>query len=559
MTTFPTGTDPGPILADTQRVIADIVKDGVSPDLVAASRRLEQAQLAFNSNSIDGLADNWSRALTLEGAQSPDDVAKAYAAVTVDDVNRLARTLLDPTHAITAILTPREAGSPVAGGGFGGTESLARLPDHPVELPSWASAATTIPPVPELGKPAFDEVLPNGLRLIVQPEHISPTVTVYGRVRQVAAMQEPAGKEGVATLMHRLFDYGTEAHDRIAYREAIDNIAAQTSTGTSFSLQVLAPEFADGMRLLAENELHPAFPTDSFAIVRNQLAQMIAGQLHTPDYQYRLAFYRALVPEGDPTLRQPTSDTVMSVQPDDLRAYFAATMRPDLTTIVVIGDVTVEQARKVADETFGRWQAVGKTPAIELPPIGPNKPSYTRITDDGAQQDTLSLAETIGLPLTNSDRYTLALGNVVLGDGFSSRLYQDLRVRSGIVYSVRSGLQWEPTRTYYGLSFGAATENIEKARAMVLRDIKAMQTDSVTDAELARAKAQLLCQLLMARESVADLARGYLRLADLGLPLDDARTAAVRYHAITASDIRRAFAAWIRTDDLAQVVTGPPR
>ncbi len=559
MTTFPTGTDPTAMLADTRRVIADIVKDGVSPDLVAASRRLELAQLAFNSNSISGLADNWSRALTLQGTQSPDDVAQAYASVTVDDVNRLARTLLDPDHAVTAILTPREAGSPVAGGGFGGAESLASLPEHPVALPPWASAAAAIPPVPDLGNPASDTMLANGLRLIVQPEHVSPTVTVFGHVRQVPSMQEPPGKQGVASLMQKLFNYGTEVRDRVAYREAVDNIAAQTSTGTSFSLQVSTAEFAEGMRLLAENELHPAFPADSFKVVRSQLAQAVAGRLHTPDYQFRLAFYQALVPEGDPTLRMPTSDSVMSVQPEDLRGYFDATMRPDLTTIVVIGDVTVEQAREVVDAAFGKWQAIGKTPAVDLPPVGLNKPSYARITDESALQDTLSLAETIPVPVASPDRYTLTLGNAILGDGFPSRLYQDLRIRSGIVYSVTSALQWERTRTYYGVSFGADTENIAKARALIIRDIRSMQAEPVGEAELARAKSQLLCQLLMSRASIAGLAREYLRLVDLGLPLNDTQTAAARYHAIDASDIQQAFTAWIRPDDLAQIAKGPPR
>jgi zinc protease len=558
MAAFPTGDDPAPLLTDTTRIIADAAKDGVPADLVEASKRLELAQLAFQSNSISGLAERWSRALAFRGAQSPDDVSHAYEAVTVEDVNRLARLLLDPNHAVTAILTPRQAAVPVAGNGFGGAESFGSPPDHSVTLPSWAAAALAQPHVPDPGDPPDVSVLPNGLRLIVQPEHVSPTISVYGWVRQVPSMQQPPGQEGVAALMRQLFDYGTEFHDRLAFQEAADAIAAQISAGPGFSLAVLTPAFADGMRLLAENELHPAFPPDAFTVVRGQLAQSIGGQLHTPEYLFHHAIQQAVVPAGDPTLRHATPKTIMALRPEDVRAYYAATFRPDLTTIVVVGDVTPEQARRVVGETFGAWQAVGATPAIDLPPIGPNPPSLARVLDGSSLQDSVALAETFATPITSPDRYALMLGNVILGSGFSSRLYQDLRIRSGYVYSVSSDMDWSRIRADYSVSFGADAQNVDKARALVLRDLKEMQTNPVSDAELTRAKAELLRQLPMQRASIGSIAGQYLRLAELGLPLDSEQVAAARYPTITAAEIQKAFATWIRPDDLALVVKGPP-
>ena len=559
MTAFPTGQDPAPLLADMRRIIADAVRDGVSPDLVAASKRLELAQLGFAGNSISGLAESWSRALAFQGAQSPDDVARAYAAVTVEDVNRVARLLLDPDHAVTAILTPRGASRPVAGSGFGGVESFGGPPDHPVALPDWAAAVVATPHLPDPGDQPDVSMLPNGLRLIVQPEHVSHTVSVFGRVRQVTATQEPAGKEGVGALTRGLFEYGTQLRDRLAFRAAADAIAAQISAGPDFSLQVLTPVFEDGMRLLAENEVHPAFPVDAFSVVRGQLAQSIAGQLRTPDYQFHRAVRQAIVPEDDPTLRQPTPASVTALRPEDVRAYYAANFRPDLTTIVVVGDVTPEQARRVVGETFGAWQAVGPAPAIDLPAIGLSAPSRARVPDSSSLQDSVSLAETIALPVTSLDRYTLLLGNTILGSGFSSRLYQDLRIKSGYVYSVSSRLDWSRTRADYSVSFGADTQNVEKARSLIVRDLKAMQTTPVSDAELVRAKAELLRRLPMRRASVSGIAGQYLYLTGLGLPLDQPRAAAKRYLEMTAAEVQQAFAKWIRPDDLAQVVKGPPQ
>ena len=554
---FPEGGDPSALLAEMRRIIATTAQGGVSPELVAAAKRQELAQLAFQSDSISGLARSWSRALAFQGAASPEDLARAYAAVTVEDVNRLAKLLLDPAQAVTAILTPRRSGEAVAGQGFGGAESFASAPGHPVVLPDWAAAALASLQLPAPAPPPNVSVLPNGLTLIVQPEHVSHTVSVYGRVRNVPVMEELPGQEGIASMAGEMFGYGTVTQDRLAFQKALDDIAAVESGGFGFSLRVLTPQFEPGMRLLAANELQPAFPPDAFAVVRRQLAQSLAGMLQSPGYRFGRAVNRAVVPAGDPTLRQATPATVTTLSPADLQAYYKAAFRPDLTTIVVLGDVTPAEARRVVGETFGGWQAPGAAPAIDLPPIGANAPSEAYVPDASRLQDQVLLTESVALPVTSPDRYAVTLGNVILGSGFSSRLYQDLRVKTGYVYSVSSGLQWGRTRTRYAVSFGADPGDLGKARALVLRDIREMQATLVGDVELARAKAEVLRQLPMQRASVGAIAALYLRLEDLGLPLDEPQTSAERTLAVTGPEIQQAFARWLRPDGLAEVVEGP--
>ncbi len=555
---FPAGGDPAPLLADLRRVLGDAARAGVPADLVEAAKREELAQLAFANDSIEGLAKSWSNALANQAANSPEDLARAYAAVTVDDVNRLARRLLDPDHEVTAILTPQPAGVPGTGHGYGGGESFASPPDHPVTLPEWAAGALATPQLPAETDSPDVSMLPNGLRLIVQPEHVSHTVSVYGRVRQVTEIQEPPGKDGVAALTARLFGYGTAQHDRLAFRKAVDDIGATLHAGTGFSLRVLAPAFAPGMRLLAENELHPAFPADAFAVVRDQYANSVAGELQSPDYRFERAAGRAIAPDGDPTLREATPATVRALRLSDVQAFHAAAYRPDLTTMVVIGDVTPQEARDVVAETFGGWQADGPPPSIDLPPVAPSPPSQALVADPSSLQDSVVLAESLALPITDPQRYRLLLGNVVLGEGFASRLYRDLRTRTGYVYSVNSDFDWSRTRGDYSVNFGADAENVEKSRQLVLRDLKEMQATPISDAELARAKAEILRQLPMQRASVTAIAGRYLRLADLGLPLATTRAIAQRFLDITAAEIQQAFADWVRPDDLAQIVKGPP-
>jgi zinc protease len=554
---FPKGGDPKPLLADITAIMANIAKHGVPADLVAAARRQEIAQLAFQADSITGLAESWSRALAFQGAESPDDIAKAYQAVTVDDVNRMAASLLDPNHAVTAILTPESSGKPMMGKGFGGAESFGGAPAKPVALPKWASDALASLHLPDPGVPPVVSVLPNGLRLIVQTEHVSRTVSVFGQVRQVAEMEEAPGHEGVAGIVGKLFDYGTEKHDRLGFQKALDDIAAQEEAGSRFTLKVLTADFEPGMQLLAENELHPAFPPQAFAIVRRQTAQSLDGMLQSPDYLFKRAILKSVVPPGDPQLRQATPPSVLSLKADDLTAYYKKAYRPDLTTIVIVGDTSPQEARRVVDATFGAWRSDGPTPAIDLPPIGANQASAAHVPDSSNLQDTVALAESVQLPVTNPDRYNLMVGNTILGGGFSSRLYQDLRVKTGYVYSVDSELDWSRTRCDYSVSFGADPDKVVRARALVIQDLQELQKTPVSDVELTRAKAQMLRRLPMQRASVDAIAALDLRLIDLGLPLDTPELAAKHYFEATPAQVQAAFKAWLRPSDLAEVVKGP--
>ncbi len=554
---FPKGGDPKPLLADMKGVIADILKNGVPPDLVAAAKRQELAQLAFENDSISGLAESWSKALAFTNMQSPDDVARAYAAVTVDDVNRVARAMLQPGQAVTAILTPQDSGAPITGKGFGGAESFGTPPEKPVPLPEWASKALATLELPPPSALPDVSVLPNGLRLIVQPEHVGHTVSVFGQVRQNTDMEEAKGREGISQIAGDLFSYGTKNLDRLAFQKALDDISATESAGSSFSLKVLTPQFETGMKLLADNELNPAFPPQAFAVVQRQTAEGLAGELQSPDYLFKRAVTRAIVPANDPALRQATPKTVMALRPQDLQEFYQTAYRPDLTTIVVAGDVTPDQAKRVVSETFGGWKAQGPAPQVDLPPIGLNTMSHAQVPDPTSVQDTVGLAETVPIRVTNQDRFTLMLGNTILGGGFFSRLYRDLRIKTGYVYSVESSLNWDRTRSDYTVSFGCDPQNVAKARGLLVSDIKAMQSAPVTDLELTRAKAQMLRRLPMQRDSIDGMAGLFLRLSDLGLPLDTPDQGARRIFAATAAQIQDAFKTYLRPDDLAEVVKGP--
>ncbi|HQT26495.1 MAG TPA: insulinase family protein, partial [Burkholderiales bacterium] len=268
---FPKGGDPGKLVEEITHVLGNYLKNGFPADLVEAAKRHEVASYEFQKNSVSGLASSWSQAVAVEGRQSPDDDVAAIRKVTAEDVNRVARKYLLFDHAIVAVLTPKISGKPVASKGFGGAESFASKEAKSVALPDWARRDLGKLAIPETSVHPVDTRIPNGIRLIVQPEKVSETVSVYGHIDNHPDLEEPPKKEGVAKVLEKLFSFGTQMHDRIAFQKALDDIAADESAGTDFSLQVLKGDFEKGIGLLAENELHPALPEAAFEVVRRQV------------------------------------------------------------------------------------------------------------------------------------------------------------------------------------------------------------------------------------------------------------------------------------------------
>ncbi len=555
---IPSEADPTAITAEVKKIIDNYAAKGVPADLVEAAKKGEIASAEFGRNSITNLAALWSQALASEGRQSPDEDVDAMKRVTLEDVNRVAKKYLVEQNAITAILKPVRSGEAAAAKGFGGTEAATTAPTKPVALPEWAAAAVKSLRIPQATLHPSDVTLPNGIRLIVQSEKTSPTITLLGSIKTQTQLETPPGQDGVSDVLEGLFSYGTKTLDRLAFQKALDDIAASESAGANFNLKVLKQDFARGVELLADNELHPALPQDAFKVVQEQTAQLSAGELQSPSYRMDRALSRALLPAGDPLLRETTPQTVSSLKYEDITGYFGKTFRPDLTTIVVIGDITPEEARSIIEKNFGNWQASGAKPEVVLPPVPANKPSAANVPDPSQIQDTVNLSQELEMNRFSPDYYALQLGNHVLGGGFyATRLYRDLREKAGYVYNINDSLNASETRATYSIDYGCDPKNVSKASAMVEQELIDMQKTNVTPAELQQAKALLLRQIPLAESSEDAVAGGMIARSRIGLPLDEPSHAAQRYFNMTADEVRAAFAKHLSPANFVQVVRGP--
>jgi zinc protease len=555
---FPKGADTSALISEVRQILSGYLEKGFPAEFVEAAKKNTLTKAELKKNSILGLAMTWSQALTMEGRRSPEDNLKAIGQVSATDVNRVARKYLDLDQAVIAVLDPESSGKAVSSKPHGGMESFAPKHAKAVKLPHWAEKALKRLSVPVSTVKPDVTVFPNGLKLIVQPESVSDTISVYGHITNNADLETPEGKEGVDDLLSGLLSFGTTSLDRLAFQKALDDIGARESAGTDFALEVLAGDFDRGVELLADNELRPALPEAAFEVLRKQAADTAAGLLKSPAHLTKQAMKEALFPKHDPSLRQATPATILSLTLKDVKEYYQKVFRPDMTTIVVIGKVTNKEAKSLIKKYFGSWKAAGRKPATLLPPVPPNKPSVASVPDASRIQDKVILAETLGLTRSNPDYYALQLGNHVLGGAFyATRLYRDLREETGLVYYVSSSFDVGRKRSLYAVEYGCDPDNVLKARAIVERNLRMMRTVPVTDKELDQAKALLLRDIPLSESSVDRIAGGLIYRAAHDLPLDEPTIAAHRYLRLSAAKVKKAFGKWLRPGDLVQVTEGP--
>jgi zinc protease len=554
----PVTTPPGTIDRELRSILDAYKVAGVPPDLVAAAKLREVSQLEFNANSIEGLATEWSQAVAIQGLRSPDDMVAQFDRVTVEDVNRVLRTYLDNNRVVAAYAVPKNSGVTGSGSGELAKENNEIPPTTHEPIPTWAQRVLDHLSVPEQTLAPTDVTLSNGIRLIVQPEHISHTVVVAGEIHSNPSVQEPMGKDGVAGVAAGLLPYGTTTYDRLGLQAQLDAIAATTTAGTDFGLDVLSSHFERGVELLADEELRPALRASDFAIVRQQSVGQLVGEMTSPEHLAEVALNKALYPPGDPAQRFPTPKSVGTLTLDDVKTWVSAAYRADLTTIVVIGDITPDAAKSAFEKYFGGWKAAGPRPNVDVPPVPPNSPSQVNVPANGRVQSSVRMVETLPIVRADPAWAQLELANAVLTGGFySSLLYHDLREVHGYAYAVDSRVAAGRIRATFNLGYACDPVNIVPAEVQVKAVLTQLQRQLIESSRLQRSKALLIGEVPIREASYDGVTGQLLEYATLDLPLNQNVVDARAELEASAASVQAALARYVRPNGFVRVVTGP--
>lgn len=534
-----------------------VLKNGFDPDLVLAAKRMTIAERLYEADSIDGIGDLAGYTYGVVRERLSDEDSR-LAAITGDDLLAATRKYLSrPT--VVGHLSPNASpprGNSQKSSAEASDDFSKRVPNGPVVEPHWIAKAVAEPTTARSPLAPVAFTLSNGLRVIVQRKPDRPTVVIRGAIDGSPAF-EPPGKEGIIRLASGAADYGSASYSFEQRRKATDEMGAFVTTGQEFSAQAQSRDFERVVAILADGEAHPSFADPWLSVERSQLANSLQSEAAISGVLIDRAYNRLLLAGNDPTLRQPTPQSVTEITRADLLAYTAAYWRPDLTTIAVVGDVTPERVRSAFEASFGTWSASGTTPNARLMAIPPATSGHDYI-GTAANQVYIRLGQP-AISRENADYDTFAVLNQILGGNgaFESRLWQELRQKRGLVYSVDSSLQADADRGDLRVELNASPERVVEAVAFVRQELRQLQNAPVSATELQEAKVRLVSNALLDEASSTGQAKQLLDIEVNHLPLDYYRTLNERFAQITAADVQRVARTYLKPGNLVEVYAGP--
>lgn len=541
-----------------QSTVDALMRDGLSPDLAKSAKALTIAQRVYSADSITGLGDLAGYTYGIVGERIGDEDARLAALTPADLDAAIKKYLATPTvvgHLLPSTKPP--TGNSQKDDATVSDNFSNRVPNGPIIEPAWLRKAARTPTTERSKLHPVAFTLSNGLRVLVQQKTDRPTFVLRGIIRSSPAFA-PYGREGIGQLVDAAADYGSADYPFAQRRKTIDDMGAFLSNGTNFGAQGMTANFAAILAILADGEMHPTFPEPWFSLERDQLANSINSQNNIAGVMAKRAYSTLLLSPGDPALRFATPDTVMATSRDDVLAYAKRYWRPDLTTIVIVGDITPERAESALEATFGSWRATGPAPSTKLPPIPPAKGGRQYIGTAGSQVYVQMGQPAIARTSPDFDAFTM-LVQILGGQGdFESRLWQELRQKRGLVYGVGADLHSNASRGNVSVSLSAATNNVKQSVDIVRAQMELLQRTPVSPTELLEARTRLVNSALLSEESISGQADELQDIAVNGLPLDYYQTLSRRYARVTAKDIQRVAKKYLRPDKLIEIFTGPP-
>jgi zinc protease len=539
-----------------EATMRNVLQNGFDTTLVAASKRLTIADRLYDADAVTGIGDlaGYTYGIVGEKVHDEDD---RLDAITPESLLNVTRTYLSRPTVIGHLNTKTQSeGNSEKSNAAQSDDFSKRAPEGPIVEPPAIREAARTPTAARSKLNPTEFTLPNGIRVIVQQKPNRPTFVLNGEIASSPAFI-PNGQEGVQRLASDLADYGSASYPFAQRRASIDRMGAFVQNGQSFSARGLVHDFDTIVKIVADGEEHPTFADPWFGIERSQIAGSLQEEATISGVMIDRAYAGMLAQTNDPSLKYASAGSVSALTRDDLVAYTKKYWRPDLTTIAVVGDVTPDQVRTTLTNAFADWSAQGPTPdAHDMPYASPH--AGHDYVGTAATQVYIRLGQP-ALARNSPDYDTFLVLNQILGapGAFESRLWQSMRQRRGLVYSVQSSLEAGRDRGDFRVEIAASPSRVVEAVQFVREQLRRLQDEPVSETELSEAKLRLVSDALLEEASADGQVGQLLDIATNGLPLDYYRTLNERFATITAADVQRVARKYLAPNDLVQIYAGP--
>ena len=397
--------------------------------------------------------------------------------------------------------------------------------------------------------------LKNGLKVFVVEDHKLPRISMSLILDRDPIVE--GEKAGYVAIAGDLLGSGTTTRTKAQLDEEVDFMGARFSTSaSSMNVGGLSKYTDDLVEIMSDVLLNPSFETEEFEKLKSQMTSGLKANADDPDAIAGNLRGATLYGLEHPYGEVMTESTVEAVTLEDCKNYFSSYFRPNIAYMVVIGDITVKDAKKKLSKALKGWKAED-VPAHDYEKTSvPSAGRIVMVDKPSAVQSVVWLGNVIDLPQGHPDIEPLRIANQILGGGMSGRLFTNLREDKAFTYGAYSSFGIDELNSTFGASAKVRNEVTDSAIVEFLMEIGRMRTESVTEEDLIAAKASLSGAFGRSLESTSSAANFALNIARYGLPSDYYNNYLARLEAVTAEDVMRVSNQYMKTDNLTISVVG---
>ena len=409
-------------------------------------------------------------------------------------------------------------------------------------------------PVVNVGKPQ-SFTLANGLKVMVVENNKLPRVSYNLQIDNAPYLE--GNKKGIDDLTSALMGNGTSKISKDAFNEEIDFLGADINfSSNGASANGLSKYAGRILQLMAQGCLDPKFVQEE---LDKEKAKLIEGlKSNEKSVTATLARVENVLAFGKnhPSGEYLTEQTINNVTLADINQHYQSYFVPTNAYLVVIGDVKFADVKTSVEKEFGGWN---KATAPQTSYSEPKNVQYTQINFvdmPNAVQSEIAVVNTTNLKMIDKDYFAALMANQILGGGAEGRLFLNLREKHGWTYGSYSSVGANKYSTKFRASAQVRNAVTDSSVVEILRELKRMRSELVTNEDLTLAKAKYVGNFVMQIEKPETVARYALQTETQKLPSDFYENYIKSINAVTPQDVLAAAKKYFLADNIRIIIAG---
>lgn len=411
-------------------------------------------------------------------------------------------------------------------------------------------------PAPEIKLSDYESFeLQNGLKVFVIENHKLPKVTF-----SMLTVRDPlfeGSNKGYISIAGDLLRRGTKNRTKDQIDEEIDFIGASLNTsGTSFSGSSLKKHFDKLMEIFSDIILNYDFKTEELDKIKKQILSSLASQKDDPNFISENLRRAIIYGNEHPYGEIMTEESVNSVNLELCKNYADNYLKPNISLLAFVGDITLTEAKSLTEKYFGSWQKKDipknkfkspQTPLIRKVAIS-DRPSSV--------QSIINVAYPIDLKENSEDIIKVSVMNNILGGSFSSRLNQNLREDKGYTYGAYSVINPDKFTGYFNAVVKVRNSVTDSTVTEIFNEMNKLRNEKVDEQELKRVKNYLTGTFSQSLERPETIARFALNIERNKLPKDYYKNYLKNLNLVSAKDIQEMAKKYLTPKNSYVIVVG---